>query len=926
MAVDEIFVGREVELTFLRDCLEETHGGRSRTVLLEGAAGVGKTALLNAFLGRAGHHRVLRISGAELEVGLAYGMLGQLVAETGQPPPDRLAGLGIERAADVEPLSLGWGLVEMLGELQTDGQILVIFDDAQWGDAPSLQVLAFALRRLRSRPVLTLLSVRDDRTDQLLAALHGLLTPPMAARLRLGGLGVEELRELGTALGTGSLSPRAAQRLHEHTGGNPLHARALLEEIPAAVLHHSAGPLPAPCSFALLVLARLAGCPPDAENLVVAASVLGTSCPLSLASRLGEVTDPLKALEQAAAAHLLRDHPTAIERLITFPHPLVRSAVYHDLGPARRAGLHADAAQLVQSEPAALRHKVAAACGPDPELAAEVAALAGRQAAAGSWTAAADNLLAAATLAATPAERERSVLTAIDYLRLGGNAAEASALAGELAAWAGRAPPDYGQARMVGAADWDAGAGQLLAGARQPDEPGSQAGPTVAISQQLSVLDTCGEAATAWAHQALAAAPPHPPEATEPCDTRPPGRTISSGLPDGCGPITLAQPIWPPQPACLSASWPASSGPDKRICRGISRAWTDDLLGARDDLASALTACQRHRSPLPWGLIGLGFLAETEYRLGAWDDAIAHAELAVSIVQDTGQTWLAPFIHAVAAFPLAARGDRAAAAHATEAAAQLQLAARENGTIWVASAQALLALAEGDNQRIALVLKPLFLSASDTAHEPDWQPWQALYAEALVSLGSHEQAEAVLAPYEALAAARGRRSALTAAARARGTLEAAHGHSEGADAAFRAGLQHASDLSLPFERAVLEMAYGRYLRRAGRNDEAAVHLQAARTRLAQLDARPFLQRCEGELTACHGTSSKRLADPRTSLTRQEQAVARLVAGGYTNRETAAALVVSVKTIEYHLGNAYAKLGVTSRTQLTLALRQDPGNP
>jgi DNA-binding NarL/FixJ family response regulator len=125
---------------------------------------------------------------------------------------------------------------------------------------------------------------------------------------------------------------------------------------------------------------------------------------------------------------------------------------------------------------------------------------------------------------------------------------------------------------------------------------------------------------------------------------------------------------------------------------------------------------------------------------------------------------------------------------------------------------------------------------------------------------------------------------------------------------------------------LLETAYGRYLRRAGRSDDAAAHLHAARTRFAQLDARPFQRRCQRELTACDRTSPKRMAGPRTSLTRQEQAVARLVADGHTNRETAAALVVSVKTIEYHLGNTYAKLGVTSRTQLALALRQDPGNP
>ena len=184
----------------------------------------------------------------------------------------------------------------------------------------------------------------------------------------------------------------------------------------------------------------------------------------------------------------------------------------------------------------------------------------------------------------------------------------------------------------------------------------------------------------------------------------------------------------------------------------------------------------------------------------------------------------------------------------------------------------------------------------------------------------------MLTPFEALAAARGRRSVMASAARARGTLEAAHGHAERADAAFRDGLKHASDLPLPFERALLETAYGRYLRRAGRHDESAAHLQAARTRFAQLDARPFLERCDRELTACGRTLPKRTADPRTSLTPQELAVARLVATGRTNRQTAAALVVSVKTIEYHLGNAYAKLGVTSRTQLALALLQDTGNP
>jgi DNA-binding CsgD family transcriptional regulator len=115
--------------------------------------------------------------------------------------------------------------------------------------------------------------------------------------------------------------------------------------------------------------------------------------------------------------------------------------------------LHARAARLVQSKPAALRHRVAAADGSDPELAAEVTALAEKQAAAGSWTAAADNLLAAATLACTPAEREKSVLKAVDFLMLDGNATEATALADEFATFEDGTPRDHVLARMAEAAD-----------------------------------------------------------------------------------------------------------------------------------------------------------------------------------------------------------------------------------------------------------------------------------------------------------------------------------------------------------------------------------------------------------------------------------------------------------------------------------------
>jgi DNA-binding CsgD family transcriptional regulator len=128
-------------------------------------------------------------------------------------------------------------------------------------------------------------------------------------------------------------------------------------------------------------------------------------------------------------------------------------------------------------------------------------------------------------------------------------------------------------------------------------------------------------------------------------------------------------------------------------------------------------------------------------------------------------------------------------------------------------------------------------------------------------------------------------------------------------------------VAVPFERAQLEFAYGRLLRRAGRRTSAVSMLTTARERFAGLGAAPYVERCVGELSAsgirCAKTPETR---PRSvGLTPQEGAVARLVAQGLTNREVAAQLVVSLNTIEYHLKNVYSKLGITSRSQLAARL-------
>jgi DNA-binding CsgD family transcriptional regulator len=208
--------------------------------------------------------------------------------------------------------------------------------------------------------------------------------------------------------------------------------------------------------------------------------------------------------------------------------------------------------------------------------------------------------------------------------------------------------------------------------------------------------------------------------------------------------------------------------------------------------------------------------------------------------------------------------------------------------------------------------------------EPGVVLWQDLLVDALTAVGEYERAEAVLVPFEARAADRQRHSTMAAAARTRGTLAAARGDTHAAMAAFQAGLDHATQVEMPFGRAVLEFAYGAFLRRAGKRNAAAAQLQAAQKVFVQLGARPYLTRCERELAACgrNRVGTVGSASAKASLTPQEGAVARLVIQGLTNRQVARELVVSEKTIEYHLSHVYAKFHVSSRVQLAACLSQD----
>jgi hypothetical protein len=335
----DVFVGREDELGLLQAGLDEARSGRPSVAIVEGAPGIGKTALLRRFLQSHRGSQILSASGDEAESSLPFGVLDQLLAAAGVPAVGADEPTGIP-----DELQVGARLVQLFGELQAGRPLVVVVEDAHWADQPSLRCLTFTLRRLRADRILTLLTVREGSLPQVPDALQRLTVEQSPTLLRLSGLTPAELRDLAEAAVGSRPSLALAERVREHTNGNPLHARALLHELsPAWLSLPPELPLPSPRSYALLVLRRLAGCPAPTQDLVVAAAVLGVRCHLDDAARLGEVHDPLQALDAAVQAQLLHA-PSTPGGEVAFSHPLVRAAVYHDLGPVRRAALHLRAA------------------------------------------------------------------------------------------------------------------------------------------------------------------------------------------------------------------------------------------------------------------------------------------------------------------------------------------------------------------------------------------------------------------------------------------------------------------------------------------------------------------------------------------------------------------------------------------------------
>jgi DNA-binding CsgD family transcriptional regulator len=896
-----VFVNRDRELDALHAAFDDTAAGHSRLVIVEGEGGIGKTTLIERFLSALGAAHIVRAGGDASESELEFALADQFL---------RAAGASADVLRAGRHLEVG---VELLEVLSREQPTVAFVDDAHNADGASLRALLFAARRLIGCRALIILAVRGSAAEVLPEGWMKLAAGPGGTVVSVVPLVSADVLVLAGALGM-SLSADAASRLQAHTNGNPLHIRAVLDALPDdEAWQHEHRPLPVPRSYGQLVRERLDRCAPEVIALIEATAVVGVQAPLHLAAALAGLEAPLDAVDAAIETGLIElDHGGPA---LGFTHPIARAAVYEALPNARRAALNARAAQLVADEHTALRHRVEATTLPDPSLVAELEAHAGRERSRGAWPSAIESLIAAGRLSPDPGERERLTLEAIEATMYSGDGAGARRLlAGArfedgprrdsvlayLAIFAG----DVTEAERLLRRAWE--------GRTRADHDRLSA--TIAMrSAFVAASRLRGREAVTWAERALALAPD---DRGLPLLDAPSLAIGKSNRGDRAG-AHAALDRWLDDPATPERA----GGYILLALKGILALAEGDVAGARAAFETSAAESLR-RGLLVVAALSLTGLTRVQYLAGEWDSAVVTSERAIALAVESDDQWVIAHARWRAGFVPAARGDLAtAAAHVAAIREQAPTFERHVAAELIATA-GLAAARERPAEVLSALAALERMDASDGVHDPAFLPWQHLKAQALVDLGRDEAADRFIASALALAAERANPVLSAQLTHARARLEFARGEAGAALASLAAARTLLEPLGAPYELALVELTEGQIRRRTGERRAAAQALSTAHARLIACRAEPALRRCEQELAACGLAPSARSSRDYAALTPQELAVARLVVAGMTNREVSDELMISTKTVEFHLGKIYAKLKIRSRSQLRARARAD----
>ena len=902
---------RHAECDVLGRLVAAVRAGESRALVVHGEPGVGKTALLEYLAGQASGCRVAHAGGVQSEMELAFAVLHQLCAPMLDrlerlPAPQRDAlrtAFGLSAGPAPDRFLIGLAALGLLSEMAGERPLVCIVDDEQWLDSASAQVLAFVARRLGAESVGLVFGARVPTGD--LAGLPELV---------IGGLREDDARALLDSALTGPLDALVRDQIVAEAHGNPLALLELPRGWTAAELAGGFG-LPGAVPLAGRIeesfRRQLGALPAQPRRLLQLAAAEPTGDPVLVwraAGRLGicaEAAGP--AVEAGLAEFGVR---------VRFRHPLVRSAAYWSAPADDLREIHAALAEVTDpaSDPDRLTwHRAAATAAPDEGVATELERSAGRAQARGGLSAAAAFLERAMLLTPDPGRRADRAIAAAEAKHQAG----APDVAAELLVMAEAGPlEELARARI-----------SLLRGQMAFSAGNSSDTPRLLIdaARRFEALDT--RLARETYLEALSAA-------------------LLGHRTSQIGTLEIARAA-----RGATAAPPSDSRAPDLLLEGMATLITDGYETGVPAVQRALSVFRDGDLPIGEQLRWL-FVA-TRCAIDIWDDE-SWRDLAIRQVE------LARAVGALSLLPFAITQRFGMHLHAGEFATVAQLV-EEFSVLKEATATGLpdfgtmiLAAWQGRSREAFRLIDEFITDMSERGQGYGVSlPYYTAsvlynglgrYADAMASaeLASEQRDDLAFANLalaelieaavrggqpERAAAAMGRLTELTlpsgtawglgVAARSRALL------SEGdeAERLYREAIGHLSSAPARTELARAHLLYGEWLRRQRRRRDAREQLRTARDMLEAMGMDAFAERAGRELRATGETARKRTAAAARDeeLTGQEAHIARLAREGLSNPEIGTRLFISARTVQYHLGNIFAKLGIASRSQLSQVL-------
>jgi DNA-binding CsgD family transcriptional regulator/tetratricopeptide (TPR) repeat protein len=851
--------------------------------------------------------QVLTTQGIESESPLAFAALQRLLRPVMRyaehlPEPQVRAlraafGEGAESGGDRFLVFLA--ALSLLAEAAESAPVLCVVDDAHWLDDASAAALTFVARRLGPERVALLFAAREGDVRRF--------ESDGVAELVIGGLDVAAAGALLDERAGMAVPVEVRDALMRQTGGNPLALVELPSVLSAAQL---SGGQPLPATLRLtedvqrVFLDRCRHLSPQAQTLMLIAAADDSTRVATVrqaGTLLGVGSD---AFDEAEGSGLLRVLGSQVE----LRHPLVRSAIYQGATSGARRQAHAVLAQvMVSAEDADRRawHLAAAVDQPDETVIAELERAAQRAQRRGGYEAASAALERAAELTVEDGERAKRLFGASVNAWLAGQMTRATLLADDAR---------HRTSDPVLRADVDTLRGRIqfnVGSVETGIRIWTQAARDIAVvnpqrAREIAMIASAGSTFM------------DPMDRTDLDPSEIPGDTDTDAGPrERCN-------------ACLLAGFHSlldgdmhTAAPSLKAALDAGRDLTEtDLLSNMgiaafhlgDDEAfrrgfARLLAQSRDGGAVGLVLFALPRLALAHLAAGQWASATGNAIEALQLARSVGQEALTAMPLAELALHAALRGEDSY----DDLVRQLDevLADHSSGGI--------LAVLVDDTRRWAQACRDALAG----------QPTSALHhlermtQPPLIRLAAYDRLDiAARAGRPEIAATWLAELALFAedVATPRARAVVAYGRalaSEGdpAQAFFLEALDHQAGAGRPFEAARTQLAYGEFLRRARRRVQARDQLRAALETFEDVGARPWADRARQELRASGESARKRDESTTTNLTAQERQVAQFVAEGLSNRDVAARLFLSPRTIDFHLRNVFAKTGVSSRGEL-----------